>query len=225
MIDHGQGVWSLTSALALLPGVELPLCATVLKDRDGGVVVVSPIAGIDRWGAEVEALGPVRAVVAPSGFHHLYALPARERFPAAAFVASGALRRKRMDFPDSTAWLQGEAPVEVAPGIVAHPVLGMPPVQEWAFLHEASRTLVVTDLLFHVVDPGFALGLFQRLFGTYKKLAVSRLFARGRKDRDAYDRSLAAIAALPFDRLVVAHGEPILEGAHARVAAALALSP
>jgi hypothetical protein len=225
MIDHGQGVWSLTSALALLPGVELPLRTTVLKDRDGGVVIVSPIAGADRWVTEVEALGPVRAVVAPNGFHHLYALPARERFPDAAFVASGALRRKRPDFPESTTWLQGEAPVEVAPGIVAHPVLGMPAVQEWAFLHEPSRTLILTDLLFHVVDPGFGLGLFQRLFGTYKKLAVSRLFTGARKDRAAYDRSLAAIAALPFDRLVVAHGEPILEGAHARVAAALALSP
>jgi hypothetical protein len=225
MIDHGQGVWSLTSSLALLPGVELPLRTTMLQDRDGGVVIVSPIADADRWGTEVEALGPVRTVIAPNGFHHLFALPAHARFPEASLVASGALRRKRPDFPESTTWLQGNAPVEVAPGIVAHPVLGMPPVQEWVFLHEASRTLVVTDLLFHVLEPGFALGLFQRAFGTYKKLGVSRLFTRGRTDRDAYDRSLAAIAALPFDRLVVAHGEPILEGAHARAAAALRDSP
>jgi hypothetical protein len=225
MIDHGQGVWSLTSTLALLPGVALPLRTTILRDREGGIAIVSPIDGVASWGAEVDALGPVRAVIAPNGFHHLFALPARERFPAAAFLASGALRRKRMDFPNSTTWLEGEAPVEVAPGIVAHPVLGMPPVQEWVFLHEASRTLVVTDLLFNVLEPGFGLGLFQRLFGTYKKLAVSKLFVRARKDRAAYERSLAAIAALPFDRLVVAHGEPILEGAHARAAAALADSP
>ena len=225
MIDHGQGVWTLTSSLALLPGVALPLRTTLLRDGDGGIVVVSPIDGVAAWGAEVEALGPVSAVSAPNGFHHLFALPTRARFPAAAFVASGALRRKRPDFPESTAWLQGEAPVEVAPGVVAHPVLGMPPVQEWVFLHEASRTLVVTDLLFNVLDPGFGLGLFQRLFGTYRKLAMSKLFVRARKDRAAYDRSLAAIVALPFDRLVVAHGEPILEGAHARAAAALAASP
>ena len=225
MIDHGGHVWSVPSALTLMPGVALPLRTTVLRDTQGGLFVISPVAGIDAWGREVDNLGPVRGVAAPNGFHPLFARAAWERYPHATLWASGALRRKRPDFPKVTRWLDGEAPVTVAPGIVAHPVLGMAPVQEWVFLHEGSRTLVVTDLLFHVLEPGLGLGVFQRLFGTYKKLAVSRLFVRARRDRAAYDRSLKAIAALPFDRLVMAHGEPILAGAKARAAAALAAGP
>ncbi len=225
MIDHGAHVWTIPSALTLMPGVSLPLRTTILRDTEGGLVVVSPVAGIDQWGREVENLGPVRAVVAPNGFHHLFARAAWERYPQATLWASGALRRKRPDFPEATRWLDGEAPVALAPGIVAHPVLGMAPVQEWVFLHEGSRTLVVTDLLFNILEPGFGLGLFQRVVGTYKKLAVSRLFVRARRDRAAFDRSLEAIAALPFERLVMAHGEPILAGAKSLAAAALAAGP
>jgi hypothetical protein len=225
MIDHGGHVWSVPGELALMPGVSLPLRSTVLRDTEGGLVVVSPVAGIETWGREIDNLGPVRAVVAPNGFHHLFARAAWERYPQATLWASGALRRKRPDFPSTTRWLEGEAPRMIAPGIVAHPVLGMAPVQEWVLLHEGSRTLVVTDLLFNLLEPSFGLGLFQRLVGTYKKLAVSRLFVRARRDRAAYDRSVKAIAALPFDRLVMAHGDPVLSGAKLRAAEALAAGP
>mgnify|MGYP003347503727 CR=1 FL=1 len=63
------------------------------------------------------------------------------------------------------------------------------------------------------------------MHGTYRKLAVSKLFTRERQDRAAYTASLATIAALPFDRLVMAHGAPILADARPQVAAALAASP
>ena len=54
---------------------------------------------------------------------------------------------------------------------------------------------------------------------------MSKLFVGARKDRDAYERSLRVLQGLDFDRLVVAHGEPILAGAKPRVVDALAGSP
>lgn len=225
MHDLGDGVFTWSGALRILPGTELPLCATALQATNGDVVLISPVDGIGEWGPQLESVGPVRHIVAPSGLHHLYAKPAWERYPVATLWASAALRPKRQDFPESTRWLTGADPVEVAPGITAYPVLGMPAVQEWVFLHQASRTLVVTDLVFHVLHPGFVLGLFQRAFGTYRKLAISRLFTSARKDRAAYNASLATIAALPFDRLVMAHGEPVLTDARERLAAAIAAGP
>jgi hypothetical protein len=218
-------VWIFRDSLKMMPGVALPLAMTVLRDANGDLAIVSPVSGLEEWGPAVEALGSVRSVIAPSGFHHLFAKPAFERYPSASLVASGALKKKRPDFPATTRWLEGDARIDVAPGIAAFPVLGMKPVQEWVFLHEASGTLVVTDLLFHVLAPSFGLGLVQRAFGTYKKLAVSKLFVGARKDRDAYERSLRVLQGLDFDRLVVAHGEPILAGAKPRVVDALAGSP
>lgn len=225
MHDLGSGVFTWRGALRIMPATDLPLCATALRATNGDVVLISPIDGIGEWGPELESIGPVRHVVAPNGLHHLYAKPAWERYGEATLWASAALRKKRPDFPESTRWLEGSGPVELAPGVRAYPVLGMPAVQEWVFLHEPSGTLVVTDLVFNVLDPAFMLGVFQRMFGTYRKLAVSRLFTSARKDRAAYDASLATIVALPFDRLVMAHGEPVLNGAHARFEAAIAAGP
>jgi hypothetical protein len=198
---------------------------TALRDGDGRLVVYSPVQGAADWGAALEAHGEVGAIVAPNAFHHLFALDACARFPQARLVASAGLRAKRPDFPSSTTWLEGDAPVELGKGVVAHPVRGMPGCQEWVLLHEPSGTLVVADLVFHLLEPGFVLGLVTRLFGTYQRLAVSRLFVRARVDRDAFAASLAAIEKLAFDRLVVAHGTPILEGARVRVAEAFARSP
>ncbi len=225
MHDLGQGVWGIDGSLRMMPGLSLPLRATVLRATDGGLVLISPVNGIADWGPALDAVGNVTHVVAPSGFHHLFAKDAWERYPGATLWASHALQKKRPDFPASTRWLEGDAPLTVAPGITAWPVLGMPAVQEWVFVHEPSGTLVVTDLLFHIKNPGFLLGLVQRMFGTYDRLAVSKLFTSARRDAAAYSASLATIAGLEFDRLVVAHGENILEGAHARVGDALRASP
>jgi hypothetical protein len=223
-VNLGLGVRGLDSSLSMM-GMALPLRMTSLRDRDGNIVLVSPVRDAASWADEARSEGPVRCVVAPSGLHHLFALEAVAQFPEARLVASSALREKRPDFPSKTEWLEGEGPVPIAPGILALQVLGMPKVGEWVFLHEDSKTLVVTDLLFHLLEPGFLLGLATRMFGTYRRLAVSRLFTSGRTERAPYDRSLKAIEALDFDRLVMAHGTPILEGARARVVDAFACAP
>lgn len=207
------GIWTIESELKLLPGVRLPLRAIVVQDREGDLTLISPVRGVEAWGDEVERLGVVKNIVAPSGFHHLFALAAHERFPEATLWASRALKRKRPDFPDATRWLEGSDIVEMESGLKALPLNGMPALQEWAFFHEDSATLIVVDLLFNVLQPGIGLGLFQRGFGTYKRLAVSRLFKRACKDEDALAKSARTLLALPFENLVMAHGEPIVGGA------------
>jgi hypothetical protein len=199
--------------LALAPGMVLPIRMTILRDRDGGLTLVSPVDGVAQWGPLVSALGPVRRIVAPSGLHHLFALQALAQFGGAELWASAALRDKRKDFPAATRWLEGDGVVQLTADLVLLPVAGMPDVQEWLLFHRPSATLVVTDLLFHLLEPSFLFGLMLRLFGTYKRLAVSRLFLRACRDRDALARSLQAVVALPVERLVMAHGEPLLSNA------------
>ena len=153
-----EQVWSLDATLKMAPGVVLPIRATVLRDADGSVTVISPVEGVDAWAPEVEALGPVRRVVAPSGLHHLFALPAARRFADAELWAAAPLRDKRKDLPPTTRWLAGPGPVRLSDDLEGHLVAGMPNLDEWVWLHAPSRTLVVTDLLFHLLDPGWGLG-------------------------------------------------------------------
>lgn len=215
--DH---VFAIDERLKMAPGLMLSIRTTVLRDSDGSLTLVSPVQGVDTWGPQVAQLGRVARIVAPNAYHHLFALPALAFFPEAQLVASAPLRRKRKDFPPQTQWLQGPGPVDLTPELQLHRVDGMRS-EEWVLLHRPSRTLVVTDLMFHDLNPDFAMGLISRLTGTHKKLAVSRIFLRDRTDRGAYAASVAAIAELDFDALVVAHGEPIPAGAKPLVHQAL----
>lgn len=204
--------WALDS-LNIAPGVVLPIRMTVIRLPDGSVLLHSPIPIDDALAAEIEAVGPVRHLVAPSCFHHLYLGHAHERWPDATTYAAPKLAKKRPDLTlhhtltdtPPEAW-DDALDVRVLPGI--------PAVNEALFYHRPTRTLIVTDLIFNLQRPEGALApIVFRLFGTYKKAAVSRLFRSTIKDRASLAAALRDLltAWTPIDRVLVAHGDP-LEG-------------
>ncbi len=96
-------------------------------------------------------------------------------------------------------------------------------VFEIVFLHRPSRTLIVTDLLFHVVAaPSWKTRLLFRMAGVLGKLTTSRALRLLTTDRTALRASLAHILTRDFDRLVMAHGDIIDTGAKSRVQASVA---
>ena len=86
---------------------------------------------------------------------------------------------------------------------------GAPKLNEVVFLHRASRSLLVTDLLFNVTTPdNWLTGLVLRLMGTYKRLGPSRLLRwRLTKDRRALKADVERMLAWDFVRLLPGHGE------------------
>ena len=67
----GEGVWTAAAPLALA-GAEFGTRMTVVQLADVGVMLISPIEVDDALAAEIDAIGPVRAIVAPNAFHHFY---------------------------------------------------------------------------------------------------------------------------------------------------------
>ena len=95
-------------------------------------------------------------------------------------------------------------------------VRGMPKIQERVMFHRASKTLIVADLLFNLqAEAGrWTLGFMRAMAGIREYPGMSRLFRFCIKDRSAFAASMREIAALDFERIVVAHGEPIVEDAN-----------
>ena len=89
----------------------------------------------------------------------------------------------------------------------------MPKLQEIVFFHHASRTLILTDLAFHIrnSDSWFT-RLFMRLNGAYGHFGPSRIFRTLVKDRAALRSSLNRMQEWDFDRIIVAHGEVLEQG-------------
>ena len=198
------GVWHSEHDLFLPGGVHFRTRMTVLDTGDG-LMLHGPVPMDAAHAERVSKLGEVKHIVAPNSFHHLYARPAADKFPTAKLWRGEALARKRPN-------LEGEMIVagrEPTFGEVKSLVLGgMPKLDEVIVLHPATRTLVVTDLVFNILEyKGWLSGVMFRLTGTHKKLAQSRLFRSVIKQRAAYEQSLQEILSWDFDRVVMAHGE------------------
>ncbi|MBL8610017.1 MAG: hypothetical protein JNL38_21960 [Myxococcales bacterium] len=223
MIAHRElapRVHELTAPLRVAPGFTLPARCTVLGLDDGTVAVVSPLLFDDDAARAIEALGAVSLIVAPNRYHHLFAGQAKARWPAARLVGAPGLAEKRRDLAlEGVLGEAGALPQELEAIVIE----GAASVGEVALAHHATRTLVVTDLVFHVLAPEGALTPWiLRAVGAHGKLAQGvewRLFTR---DRGAAAASVARVLAFEADRLLMGHGEPVVGDVRARLSAALA---
>lgn len=215
-------VWSAAHEVRLPGGVRLPARMTVIRLPSRELLVHSPIPADGALAAEIAALGPVAHVVAPCLLHHLFVAGWRERHPAARFHAAPGLADKRPDLRfDET--LSEQAPLAWRGVVDQLVVRGQPRLNEVVFLHRPTRTLLVSDLVFNVARPRpLATELVLRLMGTHRGLAMSRLWRRFTRDRAAARASIETIVGWDFDRLVMGHGEPVLQGARPAFTAAVA---
>ena len=90
-------------------GLEVGTRMTVIRLSDGSLLLHSPVALDPALRGELDALGPVRNVVAPNRFHHLYAGEATQACSGAALWVSPGLDRKRPDLVIAGV-LEDEAP-------------------------------------------------------------------------------------------------------------------
>jgi len=206
-----EDVWVAQKAMVKPGGVRIPVNMSVLRLVDRSLWLHAPIPIDDALAAELARLGPVRHVVAPNSFHHLFLSPCLARYPQAALYVAPGLPAKR---PDLTATgVIGTAVPPWANEIDTVIIEGAPKLREVAFFHRASGSLLVTDLLFNVTAPAnAATGLVLRLMGTYRRLAVSRAWRLYTRDKSAQRPTLEALLEWPFVRIIPAHGT-VYEGA------------
>ena len=186
-------------------GLAIGTRMTVVRLSGGGLFLHSPTPLDSELRAELDALGPVRWVVAPSKVHHFYVGEYRA-FPEAKLYAAPGLPDKRKDIAFD-AVLGPEAPEGWAGEIDQVCVEGAPIFNEVAFFHRASRTLLLTDLAFNFQHvEGRLTELLFRLNGVFKRFGPSRMLKLTMRDKAAIRRSLDRILEWDFERVIVTHG-------------------
>lgn len=194
-------------------GLELGARTCVVRLADGGVVIHAPgplTAGLQR---EIEALGPVRALIAPNLLHHLFLADAARAFPEARVFAAPGLREKvagvRVDE------VLGEKPPALWVGELDQLLVGgAPGLGEVVFLHRASRTLLCLDLCFNVRrSTSLFTRLFMRANGAWDRFGPSHIFRYTMtKDAARVRASVDRILTWDFERVTVAHGDVLERG-------------
>ena len=200
-------VWLKEHPLSIMGGT-LNTRMTVLR-LEAGLCLHSPVVIDASTRAEIETLGEVVAIVAPSNCHHLFFASAQQAFPRARTYAIAGLERKRKDLHFDE--LIAEDPPACWAGQMDQVVIGNRIMREIVFLHRASRTLVAVDLVENFRDhtPGTnailrAMMHVMRMWGRPRPAPELRMFTR---DRKAARQALERILAWDFDRAVIAHGE------------------
>lgn len=193
-------------------GVALGTRMSVVRLRDGSLLLHSPVALDDELHAALLGLGTPRYAVAPNRFHHLFIGDYRRAFPQVQLFAAPGLPQKRRDLTFD-AVLSDVPPPEWAGQLDQEHFKGFPIMSEVAFCHRASRTLLTCDLAFNLgPEAPFATRLAFRLVGGYGRLGPTRVEKLLIRDRAQARTSLERILGWDFDRVVVTHGTVLESG-------------
>jgi hypothetical protein len=200
-------------------GTDFRRNVTLLRLADGRVVVHSTAPFTQQDIAAIRRFGEPSWLVEATLMHDTFAKEGRkalQKIPYLApdgFVEATEVQTESL-LPPPREW-DGEIDVLRVDGVR---------MNEHALFHRRSRTLVVADLFFSFPQetsgwPRFFVRHLMRLPRLFGISALYRLLVI--RDKEAFARSMRALLALDFERLVVAHWQPIETDARRAVEQAL----
>ncbi|MFL9873828.1 DUF4336 domain-containing protein [Paraburkholderia megapolitana] len=193
-------------------GLHVDTRMTVIRLSSGKVLLHSPVPITPELRASIDAIGPVGHVVCPNLFHHVYAQQALTTYPDARLHGPEKLHRKRRDLRFD-AVLSEEPDPDWRNDLVSISITGSL-LKETVFYHPASKTLITSDLVenFKAHSHWLTLG-YLKLNGMLGNVTWPPMMRVVYTNRRAARESVARILALPFERVVVAHGDVITDNA------------
>jgi len=205
-----------------LGGAQFNARMTVIKLRGGEILVHSPCAFDASLAAEVAALGRVAAIIAPGNLHWLHVRSCQEAFPdAVTYICPGVEKRaRRLKFG---VILDDEAPQLWADELSQVALQGRF-MREVAFLHRASGTLILVDLIENFTPATQGTNSFHRLvfraLGMWNRPGPAPEYRLAWGDKARVREGMKRILAWDFERVILSHGDIITRDAKQIVAQA-----
>lgn len=196
-------------------GVECGSRMTVVKLSDGGLFVHSPVALDAKTRLAVDLLGEVRAVVAPSVFHHLHVKAWMDAYPKAHFAACPGLEWKRPDLPFNS--VLGDVPHSIWASDIAQIYFSARRENEVVFYVPKERLMICADALINLSNHRLRSTRFVAKVIGNKAPGVGWLEPLMIRDRRIARRQVDRILGWSFDRAIVSHGDLIMTNAEAAV--------
>lgn len=214
--EIGRDLWVAERPLSYW-GAALGARMTVARLEDGGLWLHSPIDPEPALKAELDALGPVRCLVAPNLHHDRWLGAAQQAWPEARTWGPPGLAQQRADLRIDEE-LGDRAPDAWRHQIDQSHISGAPKLAETLFFHRASKSLLLTDLALNVVRAGWWTATALRFAGAYGRLATPRDVRGMLRDPVATRRALDRVLGWDFQRIVPCHGEILTDRAREQAA-------
>ena len=190
--------------------MEITSRMTIVRLTNGALFLHSPVALDADLQAELQQLGTVAFLIAPSLWHDLFIKEYVVAYPEAqAWAAPGLLEAR----PDVAFHGTLEEDRALVPGEIEHVVVRGHIAGEVAFWHVASKTLILADLAYNVREDCTA---WERNWAQeqdgYGDFALMKYHRGYVTDPSATCASLRRILAWDFDRVIVGHGHVLERG-------------
>jgi hypothetical protein len=201
-------------------GIDFGRNVTLLRLSDGRVVIHSTAPFTEKDVQAIRTFGDPSWLVEATLLHETFAKEGRAALPGVLYLAPNGFT----EVSDVTTQPLDPPPADWAGEIELLRLEGTRK-NEHVLFHRRSRTLVVADLFFSfpAETQGWARFFARRIMGLPPSLfGVSRFFRFLISDKQAFERSMRRMLEWDFERVVVAHREPLEAGAREAVESALA---
>lgn len=190
-------------------GLHIGTRMTIVRLSDGSLFVYSPIRLDDELEAEIDALGPVGHIVAPSLFHHVFFDAFAAAYPNAKTHGAPGLEEKRKDLTFHATLSDGGDPAW-ASDLSMLKVEGLA-LGETVFFHHPTGTLVSADFIqnFDSSDH-WVTRQYLKVAGIHQRIGISRPVRIMYRDRGKARRAVDQAIEWNPERITLAHGNPIL---------------
>lgn len=205
-----DSIW-VTERPVWFSGVRLRSRTTVVRLPGGALWVHSPGEPTDELCAALDALGEVRFIVVPNRYHHLQAPATAARYPKAVVVGpkSAEPRNPQLELNQG---LDDPEYLRATPELVPVHLDGVPFLDETVFFHRASGSLIAADLLMSAcARDHWTWRIAARIWGRYEKPRTPPDVRWSTRASAAVAESIARMRALPLERILVAHADPITD--------------
>ena len=195
---------------------------TVIRLPEQRLFLHAPVRLSPALEQRLTELGTVKWIVAPSKLHPRFIRDYTLVYPRAMLYGAPGLAaiQKNLKFDRM---LDQTAAHEWDDAIRFHLFQGVPRTNEVVFFHPASRTLILTELVFNVTAVGRNKArLFHRLIGATGRFGPHRLMRMRIRDREAARTSVETLLNWDFDRVIMSHGEVLESGGKAALKQAFA---
>lgn len=161
--------------------------------------------------AALDALGEVRWIVVPNRYHHLQTPATAARYPNALVVGPKSAEARNSQVKLTTS-IDDPSYVRATPELTPIQLNGVPFLDETVFFHAASGTLIAADLLMSATARDHWTWLTAaRILRRYGKVLVPPDVQKSTRATAAVAESIAQMRALPLQRILVAHADPITD--------------
>ncbi|PSW20766.1 DUF4336 domain-containing protein [Photobacterium sanctipauli] len=217
MQQIGENIWAREDSMKMM-GSKLGLRMTIIRLSDGSVWLHSPTALSDELKQQIDAIGPVKAIVAASDNHSKWLQEWCDAYPDADAYVSAGIPRK-VPLSNYHIIQQGmENPWQ--DDLIWATMPSVPFFNETVFFHEKSGSLIVTDMIQnHPENKATGLAgfmnnyIFEPIGFKGKCVAPPLKMGFAIKNKPAFSTFIREIQSWDFSQIVVTHGAIIADDA------------